>query len=395
LTLRRSLALVHRYSGLLLLVFVLISASTGSLLVFSHEIDRWLNTGLLRVAVPADGRSRPYAEQLAAAVASQADEPEAWQPVSLIPGRHVDGATGVLFRHPDPTRTDGFFWRQVLVDPYTARVLGQRERTRLSADRPGLMNLISEVHGKLLLGDAGRRCFGIVAIVWLLSLPLGLFLWWPGRGKLRLGLTVRRDLGPARRNFDLHRVAGFYSAPVIAAVTLSGIYMAWPGEVRQLVGTVLAVDGNVAPKMPLADGPAQIDADAALRVARNVFADGELRRIGLPRRPGDAYAVSIRLPGEVRRPSTARSTVWVDSRDGRPLKVYDAARAAAGDTYLDWQTPLHTGSAFGLPGRIAVALGGLAAVLGCISGFLVWRRRSAAGRRPASEFFSRTRKAPR
>lgn len=374
------LALVHRYSGLLLLVFVLISASTGSVLVFSHEIDRWLNPGLLRVAVPADGRIRPYVEQLAAAIASQAGEAEAWQPVSLVPGRQADGASSVLFRYPDSTRTDHFIWRQVLVDPYSARVLGQRERTRLSADRPGLMNLIGEVHGKLLLGDAGRRCFGIVAIVWLLSLPLGLFLWWPGRGKLRLGLTVRRDLGPARRNIDLHRVTGFYSAPVIAAVTLSGIYMTWPGEVKQLVGMVLAVDGNAAPKMPVADGQAQIDADAALRAARSVFPEGELRRIGLPRRPGEAYAVSIRLPGEVRRPSTARSTVWVDSRDGRPLKVYDATRAAAGDTYLDWQTPLHTGSAFGLAGRLAVAFGGLAAVLGCLSGFLVWRRRTAAGR---------------
>lgn len=381
---RRTLALVHRYSGLLLLVFVLISASTGSILVFSHEIDRWLNPGLLRVVVPPDAQPRPYAEQLAAAVASQAGQGDSWQPVSLTPGRQADGATSILFRQPDSGHAGRFVWRQVLLDPYTARVLGQRERTRLSADRAGLMNLISEVHGKLLLGDIGRQWFGVVAILWLFSLPLGLFLWWPGRGKLHRALTVRRDVGAARRNFDLHRVAGFYSAPVIAVVALSGIYMAWTGEVKQLVGTVLTVDGNIAPKMPAVDGRTRLDADAALRVARDVFPVGELRRIGLPRRPGDAYAVSIRLPGEVRRPSTARSTVWVDSDDGRLLKVYNATQAAAGDAYLDWQTPLHTGSAFGLPGRLVVALAGLAAVLSCVSGFLVWRRRTAARRHSRS-----------
>ncbi len=392
---RRLITRVHRYTGLLLLVFVLILASTGSLLVFSHEIDRWLNPELLCVRVPANGQvSRPYAEQLANAITYQSAQDESgWQAISLIPGRHTDEATGILFRQPSPGHATHFIWRQVLVDPYTAKVLGQRELTNLSADRASLMNLLGEVHGKLLLGDAGRQWLGIVAVLWLLSLPLGLFLWWPGFNKLRLALTVRRNAGPARRNFDLHRVAGLYSVPVIGVIALSGIYMAWPVEVKQLVGTVLSVDGSSAPKIPATEGFTRLDADAAVGVARRIFPDGELRRIGLPRRPGDAYAVSIRLPSEVRRPSTARSTVWIDSLDGRALKVYDATQAAAGDAYLDWQTPLHTGSAFGLAGRIAVALAGLAAVLTCISGFLVWQRRSAAARRPVSKFLPRIRKA--
>ena len=51
--------------------------------------------------------------------------------------------------------------------------------------------------------------------VWTLALILsGLYLWWPGRNKLSLALQIKWQAGAARLHFDLHRTAGFYSAPV-------------------------------------------------------------------------------------------------------------------------------------------------------------------------------------
>jgi uncharacterized iron-regulated membrane protein len=49
-------------------------------------------------------------------------------------------------------------------------------------------------------------------------------------------------------------------------------------------------------------------------------------------------------------------------------------------TVLEWQEPLHTGQAFGLPGRIVVSLTGLAASLGIATGLLSWLRRPARRR---------------
>jgi uncharacterized iron-regulated membrane protein len=55
----------------------------------------------------------------------------------------------------------------------------------------------------------------------------------------------------------------------------------------------------------------------------------------------------------------------------------------AGDRFLRWIFPLHTGTAFGLPGRIVIALAGVGLMALIVTGFYVWwtkwrmRRRAA------------------
>lgn len=373
---RRLLSFVHRYSGLLIALFVLLVALTGSLLVFSAELDRWLNPQLLRIDLPEGIRARPLAEQLAAAEASQRAAPDGpWQAFSLSQPRFADSPVSVLFRRPDAARQGQWRWRQVLVDPYQARVLGQRERSQHDLSRAGLLHLLSDLHGKLLLGPAGLSLMGCVAVLWLVASLLGLYLWWPGRAKLRLALSIKWRAGRARLLFDLHRAGGFYSAPVLLFVAASGIYLAWPGEVRHAVATWSSLQGSAAPKLELPATRRTLSPDAAAAIAQAEFPDGELRRIGLPVGPRDPYTVNLRLPGELNRPSPGRSAVWIDPSDGRVLKRYDARQASAGESFLAWQTPLHTGYAFGFAGRLAVCLGGLIAGLLAISGAMLWWRR--------------------
>jgi uncharacterized iron-regulated membrane protein len=44
----------------------------------------------------------------------------------------------------------------------------------------------------------------------------------------------------------------------------------------------------------------------------------------------------------------------------------------AGDRFLAWIFPLHTGTAFGMPGRIVIAAVGVGLVAMILSGFYVW-----------------------
>ncbi|MGH8615454.1 MAG: PepSY domain-containing protein, partial [Gammaproteobacteria bacterium] len=48
---RRLWALMHRYVGLAMTVFLILVGLTGSVLAFNHELDRWLNPELLSVPV--------------------------------------------------------------------------------------------------------------------------------------------------------------------------------------------------------------------------------------------------------------------------------------------------------------------------------------------------------
>jgi len=44
---RAFLVLLHRYIGLATALFLLMAGLTGSILAFNHELDEWLNPGVL------------------------------------------------------------------------------------------------------------------------------------------------------------------------------------------------------------------------------------------------------------------------------------------------------------------------------------------------------------
>ena len=92
------------------------------------------------------------------------------------------------------------------------------------------------------------------------------------------------------------------------------------------------------------------------------------------------YTVTFHdVPGTSR--SWAERGVTVDAFSGEVLDVRDATtRRTAGDAFLDWQWPLHSGKAFVSPGRIAVFVGGLACPLLFVTGVVRWwRKRSRQG----------------
>ena len=266
-------------------------------------------------------------------------------------------------------------FRQVLVDPYSGEVLGQRERSRPDWSRTGFVRSLARVHGDLLLGAAGRWIMGIGALIWVLTSLVGLYLWWPGRQKLALALAIKRGAGRRRLIFDLHRVSGFYSAPVLLVVAFTGIYLALPTTVRPLVAALAPIEITASPRVnALADAP-MLDPDQATAVGRSVFPDGELRRVSLPSGPSQAYGVVFQRPQDIACTSGGRSVVWVDPYRGDVLSVSDASNAPPGNTFINWQLPLHNGSAFGVIGRLLVCAAGLIATLLAASGLLIWWQR--------------------
>jgi uncharacterized iron-regulated membrane protein len=375
---RRALSLAHRYSGLLIALLAVLAALTGSLLTFAPELDRLLNPELLSPPLPAAGASRrPLAEQIAAAEAKQSNEPD-WQAAFIVPAQRDGQSSAIWMRRPDPQKSGSSRFRQVLVNPYTGKVLGQRERSRSDWSRAGFIRSLARLHGDLLLGAAGRWIMGIGALIWVLTSLVGLYLWWPGRQKLALALAIKRGAGRRRLIFDLHRASGFYSAPVLLVVAFTGIYLALPATVRSLVAVVAPLADARSPRAGAPADGAMLDPDQAITVARSVFPDGELRRVSLPSGPNQAYVVAFQRAPDVARTSGGRSVVGIDPYRGDVLSISDGAKAPAGNIFINWQLPLHSGSAFGLPGRVLVFVAGLIATLLAASGLLIWWQRGSA-----------------
>jgi uncharacterized iron-regulated membrane protein len=377
---RRKLWLeVHAWLGLILGFFLAIFGITGSVLVFYEEIDDGLNPGIIALAGPVEGQAyfRPVDDILEAA---RSVMPNRAQIGSIVYPRHDRRAYQFFYRVATDNESTPEL-RHVFVDPYTAEVTGTRaviERGRWFPD--GFVPFMFQLHFALLAGKTGVVVVGIMGVISIISVLTGLILWWPLTGNWRRVLTIKRNASPERLNHDVHQTFGFYTALILLAVLLSGVYMNLPDHFKAPV-KLLSPDSRTFtdnPQSSPAAGRSPIGFDRALAGVRRRYPEGRINGLRLPEGETGVYTISIRdVPGLSRFWSERRVTV--DQYSGEILTVHDPdTRTAAGDTFLDWMWPLHSGKAFGWPGRILIFFTGLACPVLYVTGVVRWLQKRRA-----------------
>ena len=78
------------------------------------------------------------------------------------------------------------------------------------------------------------------------------------------------------------------------------------------------------------------------------------------------------------------TNVYVSMTDGSVLDTRSLFGTTAGDAFLGWQRPLHTGEVFGVPGKLLVLVLGLVPVFLGATGIYLWLWRKLRARRPMS-----------
>lgn len=193
----------HFYAGLFCLPFVTVLALSGSVYLFKPQIDAFFD--------------RPYERMtLAGPVRSLDDQVEA--ALAAAPRLRLKGvdlpADPANAAHVHVMDAQGGEQR-VLVRPDTLEIL------KIEAEKWRLSTLMHDIHGSLLLGDAGAivlELAGAWAIVMMLT---GLYLWWP-----RNAVDLAGVLYPRRgRAFlrDLHAVTGLYVSFFALFLLISGL----------------------------------------------------------------------------------------------------------------------------------------------------------------------------
>lgn len=207
-------------------VFLVPAALTGSLLVWRHEIDVWLNPQLHRVAWRgADPLSEGH---LVAALRQQYPQ---LRVVGIEPPPGADRSAMLAVIHWPRPADDSHWTNEVFVDPTTGIVLGARSSVTPRFNRAEFMHWIHRFHYTLMLKRTGMIFMGGVAMVWLvdcfggalLTLPRTLARW----RKWRIAWQVRGS----RLNFDLHRAGGLWLWPVLFVLAASSIYLNLTHEV--------------------------------------------------------------------------------------------------------------------------------------------------------------------
>ncbi|MFC0134066.1 hypothetical protein CR105_10880 [Massilia eurypsychrophila] len=382
---------LHLWTGLVFGTVLVVLGLTGSALSWMHELDVLFNPDLLHVAPPPGMRTGDPFRFDPALIESVGDalvrDSRYGKPSTLeMPARAGDVFVASYRLPPGRGRAP---WvqsvtRQVMMDPSTLRVTGERNWGQFGMSRPLLMPTLFHIHRYMVAGETGKVTIAVTGVALVLTVLTGMILWWPRLigSAIWNAVTVRHGGSWPRFSFRLHRAGGFFAAPVLLVSALSGIYFNMPDWVTAVVGVISPVTPN--PKlMNQSSGSGEgASVAGAVIAAQAKFPDGRISRVSFPVKTGQPFEIRVRQPGELRQgPGATR--ISVDSGNAIVLRVIDPERARGGDKFLSWLFPLHTGEAFGLGGRIFISLFGFMPLAFFMTGLVIWvklRRKKIFGK---------------
>lgn len=388
----------HFLMGLLVAPVLLLLAITGGLYLYDSEIERLWYRDLMNVeagTVPASAAAQESAVRRAF--------PQANFVSVLWPHDRTHVSTWTVL---DPAEGK----LSVFVDPWTARVVGDLPQQRR------LMNVISTLHGELLLGTPGDWFVELTASCTLIMMLTGLYLWWPARWRWRSVFVPR--LGARGRAFwrDLHAVPSALLAVGVIFLVLSGLpWSGFWGEQLAKWGTLSAATMPTPNFRAPPTVAAKVDPHAAHRNADLAALPWTIRQAGLPMRPADAsthashdtitlqQAMDIAAARGMTRmgprlrvfypenaegvftlslvPARAQDqrTIYLDPRDGTIVQDIGWNEYSPLGHAVEWGVMTHMGRQFGEPNRwlaLSICIG---IVVSVIAGIVMWWRRRPHG----------------
>jgi uncharacterized iron-regulated membrane protein len=357
LWLRRAAFQVHLWAGVLLAVYLVLIALSGSVLVYKDELTRWaLPPGLhvyqrARIASPEMVMAQFTAIEPKGTVINL-QVPSTVLPVFLLEGKDSAGR---------PAR-----W---IADPITGRT-HPAPRTWLDT--------VHDLHYYLLLPASwGMQVNAVGAAILLLLALTGAFLWWPGLRSWKRGLRFNPRSKWRRMNYDLHSAIGFWTLAIVVWWAVSGVYFGWYREVATIVSLVSPLQGMQAPASaplsPAASG-SHAPLDQVLFAAESASPQGQLWSVSDPSlRTPESYVLLDRgAPGDF----SHRDIVRIRTTDARVISVWHyGERHSLGDWVLWSMHPLHFGTLWGPIVKLVWFLLGLSLAILTVTGLLLyWNR---------------------
>jgi uncharacterized iron-regulated membrane protein len=351
--LRRALFQVHLWAGVLLSVYVVVIALTGSVLVFRGE--------LTRAALP--GQIAPYDPSRVESIATVLQQFTQAHPGASVTDLRV------------PFEASPVFVLQAKDGPRSFVELADASTGAAYPLKKGWLDWVYDLHVYLLLGHAyGMQVNATGAAILLLLCATGLIIWWPGIKVWTRGLKVAFGRNWRRINFDLHSAIGIWTLLLVSWWAISGVYFGFYRQVVTAVGWVSPLQGMVSPTPPAVSGTARVSLEQVLRAIHTASPHGTLFSISDPLlKDSTVYALmDLRAPGDF----SHRDIVTVSTVDAKVLTVWHYGRnETLGDWFIWAMHPLHFGTLWGLGGKVVWAVLGLSlAVLSITGALMYWNR---------------------
>lgn len=362
---RKAWLTVHLYLALGVGFFFVLIGLTGSLSVYREDADVFFNPRL-KVENPAE--SHLTLDRILESVKSA--HPDRHGPWTLEMPETPDGMMTAWYEKPHETVGELYAPLMVSVNPYNGEVVASRFWGRT------ITTWLLDLHTQLLSGRSGWQAVGYLGLLFGVSILIGLYLWWPGKGRILKAFRIRSDSGVVRLAFDLHRTIGLFGAIVLPVLIVTGLHLSFPSVLETITDADGMGHGDQGPPVRSTAVPNDrpVTLEEAVLLARGPFPRAKLRRITTPAGASGIYRVDLRQGEEINRKHPF-TTVWVDRWSGHIKAARNPYSFTAGQTLVTSIWPVHTGEALGASGRLLWFVAGWIPLMLYISGLLVWLRR--------------------
>lgn len=356
---------VHGWLGLPIWAFLFLICLTGSVATISQEII-WLIDPAARSNPPSPDAARLSYDAIMEKLGDQA--PGTAVMFIDIPVKEQYALQFYVGR-PDGSEVT------LYVNPYTGAIQGEKSTF-------DLRELLRELHGWLLIPftanySPGWYIVSAMSIPLLGSLVSGLFVY---KKFWRAFLRPRLRLNQGGRVFwgDFHRLAGLWSIPFIAIMSVTAL---WFLIEAALYDTGYKVPGEIehphVPRAQIATGATReaahaVSVDQAIEIARRSFPDLVPAFVELPMGAYDP----IEIAGRSAYPLVFE-IAYINPYSGRLMLAHGIGSRTAVALTTESMRPLHTGDFAGLWLKFVYFFFGLLLTTMSLSGMLVWIKRSA------------------
>ena len=271
----------------------------------------------------------------------------------------------------------------VFINPYSGQVLKSVVNHNGDFD---FFRLVLSGHRTLWLPrEIGSPIVGYSVLIFLITLITGVILWCPRswtRKALVQRLTLKRPFTFSRLNFDLHNVAGFYAALVLAVLCFTGLIFSLNWFSRGVYSITSGGEELKPYVLPVSDTLQVVNRvtnplDRLYTQLRLEEPAAKTFYFALPGQADGVYRVSVvhKRGSYYRTDNLFFDRYTLVSLKGAGSYAGKYTEASPADKFRRMNLEIHDGRIWGLPGKIIMFLASLTGASLPVTGFIIWYRK--------------------
>ncbi|PWN64292.1 PepSY-associated TM helix domain-containing protein [Chryseobacterium oncorhynchi] len=371
-------AKLHLWFGLSVGIIIFIVSLSGTLYVFKDEIQNSIRKETIHLKKEDIGTKPLSINLLREKVSLELNEK---YPISAVE-IPLDKTKSYQFEYYEKSKKGWNYFQQVLinkkvyVNQYTGEILAVYD------EKYDVFNILKYIHwGLLLNSEWGPYTVGIPTVLFIIMLITGIILWWPKNKNARKGrfwFNWENVKNWKRKNYDLHNILGFYASFIALLLCITGLYFAYP-YVKNTFTFALSGSWEL-PKEKERKSPDSLMAkneavfDLAAAQTEKLYAKSSSFRINLNgknKKGKELKSLPVTVYGLDGRYSE-RNILTFDKYSGKLLANKPHHKLITAEKYSNANYDIHTGSYFGIIGKIIWFIAGLICTSLPVTGFLVW-----------------------